>query len=186
MANIQEFIQTISFNSERFLPVTNFEGRFWISDHGRLISFNHKYKLLTCCIGQTGYVECTLRMKPVRHCTRIHVLVGEHFCIKVGNGGERMTWNHDDGNKLNNNFKNLNYITAADNCAHAVVNGLCDVKGEKHGMSKLTNEKVKQIYDLRNSGKSSYKLAAEFNISRRQISDILNGKAWKHITSCLP
>lgn len=182
MANLQEFLQTISFQSERFLPVTNFEGRFWISDHGRLVSFNHKYKLLKPHIDNVGYYACTLRMKPVKLCTRIHVLVGEHFCIKVGNGEKRMTWNHKDGNKLNNHFTNFNYITAGDNCTHAVETGLYNIKGEKHPYAKMNNEKVLSIYALRNTGKSNSEIGKMFGLGRRQTADIINGKAWQHIT----
>lgn len=120
-------------------------------------------------------------MKPVKLCTRIHVLVGEHFCEMVIQDAW-MTWNHKDGNKLNNHYSNLEYITAADNCKHARDTGLCDVKGEKHGMSKLTDEKVRQIYSLKNSGLSSTKIGVQFNISRRQVSDIFRGVAWAHIT----
>lgn len=186
MANLQEFLQTISFPCERFLPVTNFEGRFWISDHGRLVSFNWNYKLMKPWVDSTGYYACTLRMNPVKLCTRIHVLVGEHFCIKVSHPTEKMSWNHKDGNKLNNHFTNFNYITMADNCAHAKETGLCDIKGEKHGMSKLTDEKALDIYTLRRSGKTTAELSLQFNISRRQVNDIYRGVAWKHITCHLP
>jgi len=184
MTNIQDFISTISFDSERFISVKNFEGRFWISDHGRLISFNHNFKLIRSWIDSTGYYACTLRMKPVKFCTRIHVLVGEHFCT-MEDKGVRMAWNHIDGNKLNNHYSNLEYITAKDNCKHARETGLCDVKGERHGMSKLTNDSALSIFTLKNTGKSSSEVGAMFNISRRQVSDIWRGAAWSHLTSHL-
>lgn len=184
MTKVQDFLQSVSFPSERFLPVNNFEGRFWISDHGRLVSFNWKYKLLKPWVDSTGYYACTLRMKPVKHCTRIHVLVGDHFCEMI-NQGVRMTWNHKDGNKLNNHYTNLEYITAAQNCTHAVANNLYDIKGENHPHSKLTNDQVKEIYALKGKGKSFTEIGKIYSISRGQIADIIKGKAWQHITSPL-
>lgn len=190
MTNLQDFLQSITFPGERFLPVNNFAGRFWISDHGRLVSFNKRLKceyiVLSPAIGDTGYYATSLRMKPVHARVRIHVLVGEHFCPMVKQHDTRMSWNHIDGNKLNNHYTNLEYITSAENIKHAVDTGLMNLKGENHPHRKMTNEKVKGIYALRGSGKSSTDIGKLFGLGRRQTSDILNGKAWQHITSRLP
>lgn len=182
MTNIQDFLTTVAQPGERFLPITNFEGRFWISDIGRIVSFNHKFKFLNPPIDGTGYRSCTLRMKPKKLCIRLHSLVGQHFC-EMKDMGVRMTWNHKDGNKLNNHYTNLEYITAAENCTHAVTNGLYDIKGENHPHRKLSNEQVKEIFALKDSGKSFVEIGKIYSISRRQIGDIINGKAWQHITS---
>lgn len=184
MANLHEFLQTIQLPGERFLPVNNFEGRFWISDHGKLVSLTTEFKLMSPWIDNVGYRACTLRMAPKKLCTRIHVLVGQHFCVMVDKG-VRMSWNHIDGNKLNNHYSNLEYVTAAENCAHAKETGLCNIKGEKHGMSKLTDKKAKQIYDLKGSGLSARSIGIHFNISHRQVTDIFRGAAWKHVTGHL-
>jgi hypothetical protein len=52
------------------------------------------------------------------------------------------------------------------------------VFGEKHGMSKLTETQVLQI---RSSEGSLRSLAKMFGVSSPVISDIKNGKTWKHL-----
>jgi len=53
------------------------------------------------------------------------------------------------------------------------------VRGEMHGRSKLTASQVLEIRGR--SGQSKLSIAAEFCVSRRQISNILNRKKWTHI-----
>jgi len=54
-------------------------------------------------------------------------------------------------------------------------------KGEKHGMSKLTEKDVKEIREKRKNGEKGTKLAKEYKVSRTTIVDIVYGKLWKHI-----
>ncbi len=51
----------------------------------------------------------------------IHQIVTEHFLGGVPKG---LTVNHIDGNKLNNSIENLEYMTRAENIAHAISIGL--------------------------------------------------------------
>ena len=54
--------------------------------------------------------------------------------------------------------------------------------GEKHGISKLNKKQVIQIRKYWKTGKyTQMKLGKIFNISRPQISNIINNKVWKHI-----
>lgn len=52
--------------------------------------------------------------------------------------------------------------------------------GEKHGMSKLTNEQVLEIRALQNTI-SVHQLAKRFNVSPSAISNIHLRRTWKHI-----
>ncbi len=129
------FIYDNSLPEEKFLPVLHFEGRFWISNFGRIISHDHRkrtVKFLKTHLDSLGYFSTQLRMKPYNRKVRVHQLVGEHFCEMVNIENVRMTWNHKDGIKTNNHYTNLEYITAKENCAHAVAKGLHNIKGEKH------------------------------------------------------
>jgi hypothetical protein len=186
MTKIQEFIQLNAFPEERFLPINNFGTRFWISDFGRIISHDHRKNTIAFLkphIDSVGYFSTQLRMKPLNMKVRVHQLVGEHFCEMVYREHIRMNWNHKDGIKINNHYTNLEYITAKENCIHAIANGLHNIKGEKHHHCKLTNEKALQIYNLKNSGMTKKDIGLMFGISRRQAADIINGKAWTHITT---
>ena len=52
-------------------------------------------------------------------CTTFHGTVNENLSIK-----QRMTVNHKDGNRFNNNIENIEWLTIGDNIRHAFENGL--------------------------------------------------------------
>jgi hypothetical protein len=184
MSKVQEFISKNKFPEERFLPVKGFEGRFWISDHGRIVSNDHRkntIKFLSPHLDRLGYYASQLRMKPANRKCRVHQLVGEHFC-EMKDAGVRMTWNHKDGIKTNNHYSNLEYITARDNCHHSVSTGLLNIKGENHHNAKMDNETVMLIRALRKEGINYNQIGKIVGISRKQATDICKGKAWLHVT----
>ena len=54
--------------------------------------------------------------------------------------------------------------------------------GERHGMAKLVAEQVLQIRSRYAAGGISQRaLASEFNVSQRQILDILKQRRWRHL-----
>jgi len=95
--------------------------------------------------------------------------------------------NHRDGDKLNNQSKNLQWVTRSENIRHSVqvlgnVPLPIDNRGEKHGQSKLTDRKVRQIRKLSTTGKyTQAELAEMFGVMQSAISRIVNHKLWKHI-----
>jgi len=56
-----------------------------------------------------------------------------------------------------------------------------DCVGEKGGQAKLTNQNVLDIRKLRKSGVSVKNIAKDFNMSERQIYNIVSGNKWKHL-----
>ena len=53
--------------------------------------------------------------------------------------------------------------------------------GERHGNSKLTVSKVKEIRARSARGESSYALGAEFGVDHTAIQDAVNKVTWKHV-----
>jgi group I intron endonuclease len=53
------------------------------------------------------------------------------------------------------------------------------VYGEDHCHAKLTEENVFEIYRLRDQGLTHQSIADTFNVTRENITIILNGRAWK-------
>lgn len=170
---------------EIWKDVTGWEGKYQISNQGRFKSIGGKYTkkfpdgyITLGTIGYGGYRSVTLRKPGLCFQVRTHTLVAEHFHQKP-ESTERLTVNHLDGNKLNNNDWNLEWCTAGENVKHAVRIGLFDKKGEKHKNAKLTNEKVIEMRRLRSKeGWAHQKIADTFGVCRRQASDVINGVNW--------
>lgn len=168
---------------EKWESVKDFEGRFWISSYGRLRSHDlrkNTIKILPCYIDNLGYLQTTLRMKPLKRKVRIHTLVAEHFLINP-ELPVRQTVNHIDGNKLNNRVSNLEWISAKENCSHAVRIGLYDIKGSNHPASKVNESQVIEMRRLFSTGVSSKEISIKFNLSAKNTRDIVNKRSWKHV-----
>lgn len=59
---------------------------------------------------------------------------------------------------------------------HAAKN---QVYGEDHAHAKLTEADVYEIYSLRDQGLTHQSIADTFNVTRENVTIILNGRAWK-------
>lgn len=170
---------------EIWKDVKGWNGKYLISNHGRFKSIGGKYKkslpdgyISTGAKGYAGYKSVTMRDHGRLFQVRIHTLVGEHF-IEKPESDVRLCINHKDGNKTNNHFENLEWVTGADNVRHAVRTGLFNIKGEKHPHAKLTCEKVIEMRRLRNDEKWTHqKIADTFGVNRRQAGDVINGVNW--------
>jgi len=107
----------------------------------------------------------------------VHRLVLEAF---VGPCPPGMEGCHNDGNPLNNTPSNLRWDTHAANHADTRRHGTMPV-GERHKNSKLTDEAVREIRRLRETGWDQNRLAAHFGVGQTVISGILRGKGWAHV-----
>lgn len=169
---------------EEWRNIVGWGGKYQISNLGRLKSIGGKFSkshpngfVTIGSIDVLGYRVITMRRPGMRLQCRVHTLVATAFLKKPRNG--KTYWvNHKDGNKLNNNVSNLEWVLPKDNCAHAVKTGLFNLKGENHPMSKLTQEQVLKMRELRNGGMTYSNLGLSFGISRRQASDVVRGVNW--------
>ena len=80
----------------------------------------------------TGYYTCALR----GHTKKVCQMVAEAFLFK---SNPNDVVNHIDGNKLNDNVGNLEYISSSQNNKHALVTGL------RHSCSKIPFEDMVDI-----------------------------------------
>lgn len=111
---------------------------------------------------------------------RVHKAVAETF---IKNEENKSEVNHIDGNKLNNNVKNLEWCTPKENSMHAVEHNLIK-SGEESCRSKLKNEDVLFIRNLYNNEKEKYstsKLAEKFGVKREAIRIAAIGKSFKNV-----
>lgn len=76
---------------------------------------NNKGRLLKCNINTRGYKYCNISIKGKVKKVKIHRLVAINF---VNNFNNFETVNHIDGNKLNNHYLNLEWLTRKQNIQH--------------------------------------------------------------------
>lgn len=103
----------------------------------------------------------------------VHRLVAQRY---VPNPENKPQVNHIDGNKLNNNADNLEWVTNQENRDHAINNGL-QATGEKCAQAKLTQNDVDYIRSHINE--NNIQLAKKFNVSSSHISAIKRNIWWK-------
>ncbi|WYW02610.1 HNH endonuclease [Pseudomonas phage vB_PpuM-Peetri] len=99
---------------------------------------------------------------------------------REGSGGLEL--NHDDGDKTNNRFSNLELVTHQSNVQHSwqvLGNRQSFASGEKCAMAKLSYEDVVKILKLLAKGKTALEIGGKFGVHPSNITNIKNGKAYK-------
>ena len=104
---------------EKFM-LLSFNRNYAISNLGNIINVKSG-RLLKTNINPYGYKYVQLSINGIRTTYRIHRLVARAF---VDNPDNKPYVNHIDGNKLNNNANNLEWVTAKENDNHARKTGL--------------------------------------------------------------
>ena len=95
---------------------------YMVSDHGRILSFKGKSKLIiSSSITAKGYEYVAIRQKGIYVGYSVHRLVATAF---IPNPKRLPQVTHLDGNKLNNHVANLEWCDAYDNVMHAIRTGL--------------------------------------------------------------
>ena len=92
---------------------------YLIYNNGQIYSKNTNQYLRPPIVN--GYYIVNLSHNNVRAMYRVHRLIAQHFCENPDN---KPIVNHIDGNKLNNHYANLEWVTHSENSRHANVLGL--------------------------------------------------------------
>ena len=110
---------------------------------------------------------------------RIHRLVGEYF---IDNPYGYDIIHHIDNDKTNNHYTNLKWVTSKENSTYAKEDGLI-LACEKHNMAKYTNDEIKFVCVLLESG--LYDISEISNITsigESVIRNICYNKGWYPIS----
>lgn len=155
-------------------------GLYLIDENGNIYS-NYKQDFMKPNVDKDGYLKIKLssgcRENPCY--IRIATLVAYHFLGEPPNNLKDPTINHIDGNKTNNNYKNLEWIERGTNSAIRNNKGV----GEENHEAILTSTEVHEICKLLlNSGLTYEQIGSKYGVTKSTISNIKNGKNWKHIT----
>ncbi len=157
------------------------EGVYQVSSLGRIRRWvksrvSHKGKILTPHLLR-GYPKVTLSTGGRNNNRRIHQWVAEAF---LGPCPPGLVIDHIDGNKQNNSYKNLEYVTRAENTRRATVNGLM-TRGETNSIHALTEAQVRFIFLAVAEGIDQRTLAKLYGVNDTTISDIVLRRTWRHI-----
>ena len=162
---------------EAWKPVIGYEGKYQVSDRGRIRRINH----LKPRNNRYGYPYVVLVGEGrKRETIQVHKLVTEAF---IGPRPESLQVNHIDANKENNRADNLEYVSHLENIRHAIKLGLSEHyyrRGEAKQSAKLTEEQVLEIRKLAGT-MSQGEIARRYNTQPSNVWSIINRKTWKHL-----
>jgi hypothetical protein len=156
--------------------------RYAVSNHGRMVSYMTRpeegYLLQHAYTG--GYPTISFRVQGNQKTHFVHRLVAAAFCPRKATSKRLVI--HVDFKKENNHYKNLKWVTRAEQTEHDGFNPSVIRARREH--SKLTSAEVKKIKTELTSGKKSVSLKAlanKFGVTDMQIHRIKTGENWGHI-----
>ena len=179
MSEVPDQLVSILKEDEEAIPVAGYRGDYWITSDSRVVSLKGREpKVLRQTIDSRGYPRVDLCSDGERTPFRVHTLVASAF---LGPRPDRMEVRHLDGDKLNNDLKNLAYGTRQENEADKVRHGTSN-RGERCGTAKLTAEDVMEIREKYATGNYfQYELGRQYNVSKAHMHRIVNRKVWTHL-----
>lgn len=132
---------------EIWKDVVGYEEKYQVSNKGRVRNKINK-KILKKRIGTSGYYKVNLYRNKKVKTMEIHRLVAVAFIKSSKNKNEV---NHIDGNKLNNNIINLEWVTHKENIEHAWKNKLFESVREASRRCGKDNPNAKKVYQIKNN-----------------------------------
>lgn len=188
----------LNSNAEIWKDMIGFEGRYQVSNLGRVRSIlsNHgryqeKIKVQRPRSESCPYRYVQLSVKDQPHHEAVHRAVAKAF---IPNPDNKPMVNHIDGNKLNNNACNLEWVTCSENHQHAFSTGLRDAqhvaerqRGTKVGQSSSyhnvswDNSRSKWKATLKDKGKMVFQKRFETEIEAAQyVNDQLDALGYSN------
>lgn len=188
MRDIEHILDKIKYNMkeevEIWKPVKDFEGRYEVSNRGRIKSListrngsndnSFSSKILKPFTSRCGYKRvCLVDQNGKRNYKSIHRIVMSTF---KGENQEKNQVNHINGIKTDNRLENLEWVTQSENMLHAYALGLekpCDNGLKKHITAYKGGVKVGEFISKRG-------MCRELNLDRRSVERTLKGEYKSH------
>lgn len=149
---------------------------YYVTPEG--VVYNKYNKKLSPSDNGRGYLILGITANGKRFTKAVHRLVAEAY-IENPNGLEEV--NHKDGNRLNNNMENLEWVTHSENIKHSYFLENRSAKGSKNANSKTTEEIVHQICQHIQDGLSSSQIR-DLGYSYILTRSIKTKANWSHIS----
>ena len=171
---------------EVWKDIPRFKGKLQASCFGKLRRlYNFRKPRILHTFFRKGYQHISLSYNGVKRNYSVHILIAETFIPNLNNKPEL---NHRNFNRSDNRITNLEWCDKKENAQHAVRAGRYpNMKGELNPSAKLTTKQVREIKDwLKHNEwkRGNYSLLAKkYSVDSQTISDIYNGRKWKHISA---
>ena len=171
--------------TEEWKDIKGYEGLYQISNLGRVKSLPRngtikEEKILKYSLDKYGYPQIVLNNKKHK-CFRVHRLVAEAFLLNPKN---KSTVNHKDGNKTNNNVKNLEWNTIKENNDHALRTGLQRYTGKKINQYTINGEFIRQWNSQREVERQLKINHSNLKLACKGIYKQCNGFIWRYANDC--
>ena len=183
--------QPLSYTDETWKPVEGFNGRYEVSDLGRVRSYDAARFMEAVLAGHeppkmiralhtasNGYKTISFTIGGVTKTVHIHVLVCLTF---LGPRPDGYHAGHRNGDKEDNRLANLRWVTPAENNADKLLHGTHG-RGARHPGARLCEEDVRAIRLRLKAGETAAAIAAGYPVGRSLIQRIGVGKAWAWLT----
>ncbi len=189
MASAGSAVST-GFLPERWLPVLGFEGRYEVSDHGRVralfVAIKGRASLTPpprLCAGwpDQGYRYVRLTTASGKRAQpRVHMLVLEAF---VGARPPGQQSRHLDGVRDHNTLDNLAWGTASENHADMLRHGRAGGRrGLEHHAAKLNPTLVRRIRREHGNGVAVTDMARRYGVYPSAITKVAKRERWAHVS----
>lgn len=171
---------------EVWRPIPGFETIYFASSFGKI---KRVESFVRCCNwkrrvrerilrpSKRKYLIIVLSNDGVDYSKTVHGIVAKLF---VPNPENKPCVNHKDGDKYNNIWTNLEWVTYQENTDHAILLGWNN-KGSLHPMAKLNESDVVKVRQMYYGGENIKNISTYFSVHRETISAIISGRTWGHV-----
>lgn len=178
---------------EIWKPVKDWENYYEISNYGRLKrlprmskhSFGNFYKpygekiIKRTMRNKKRYINVHLTKNGICVTKQLHRLVLLTF---VPMPEDKPYVNHINGDKHDNRLINLEWVSAKENCRHAIDTGLTVfLQGEDVANSKITKKQAIKIKKLLKQKVRNCDIAVKLKTTQKIVADIKSGRTWSHL-----
>lgn len=175
---------------EVWKDIEGYEGAYQISSFGKVKSLARTRlskggsiarvpeRIMSLKTNNEGY-SCICLHLGSRKFFSVHRLVATAF---IPNPELKLTVNHKNANKKDNNIINLEWATSSEQMQHAVINNLLERRGPPK-FSKSQKRDVLQYIEKHNNLSAS-ELSVIFSMSKRTIGRILNEGVTPRVVTC--
>lgn len=153
------------------------EAYYTVYDNGDVFGRDKKIKQRP---NSDGYACFTAGRKLHRTSVKTHSIVAKLF-VPNPNGYNEV--DHLDGNRMNADYRNLEWVTHKENIKRAKNKGSYEgrIVGESNPKAKLTKEIILQIRNDFKNGEKQSEIAKKYCVPYSTIHNIVTRNTWKNI-----